>query len=158
MKRKKLRQLVKESIDNIDATRDGGMDYTSDHTRNSESGIPSMEDIKFEIDLLFEMVESLLYYQEGGDINYEQLSNILLSLHRKSKIDNVEEFFIDWVSSQKNNKLPNISSGSFLNGILSFDGLWSAYEGQLDADQQDKFNELWGEAYGYFKSKYRKEI
>ena len=88
----------------------------------------SEKEWKYELDLNIRMAARLIDHQAKGNANavWEDLVADLTYLQKKSKIPTQIKFFIDWVKSQEDNKLPNLSSGSFFTGLTDIDGLLSA--------------------------------
>ena len=88
----------------------------------------SEKEWKYELDLNVRMAARLIDHQAKGNANavWEDLVADLIHLQKKSKIPTQMKFFIDWVKSQEDNKLPNLSSGSFFTGLTDIDGLLSA--------------------------------
>ena len=88
----------------------------------------SEKEWKYELDLNIRMAARLIDHQAKGNANavWEDLVADLIYLQKKSKIPTQMKFFIDWVKSQEDNKLPNLSSGSFFTGLTDIDGLLSA--------------------------------
>ena len=88
----------------------------------------SEKEWKYELDLNIRMAARLIDHQAKGNANavWEDLVADLIHLQKKSKIPTQMKFFIDWVKSQEDNKLPNLSSGSFFTGLTDIDGLLSA--------------------------------
>ena len=88
----------------------------------------SEKEWKYELDLNVRMAARLIDHQAKGNANavWEDLVADLIHLQKKSKIPTQMKFFVDWVKSQEDNKLPNLSSGSFFTGLTDIDGLLSA--------------------------------
>ena len=88
----------------------------------------SEKEWKYELNLNVRMAARLIDHQAKGNANavWEDLVADLIHLQKKSKIPTQMKFFIDWVKSQEDNKLPNLSSGSFFTGLTDIDGLLSA--------------------------------
>ena len=88
----------------------------------------SEKEWKYELDLNIRMAARLIDHQAKDNANavWEDLVADLIHLQKKSKIPTQMKFFIDWVKSQEDNKLPNLSSGSFFTGLTDIDGLLSA--------------------------------
>ena len=88
----------------------------------------SEKEWKYELNLNVRMAARLIDHQAKGNANavWEDLVADLTYLQKKSKIPTQIKFFIDWVKSQEDNKLPNLSSGSFFTGLTDIDGLLSA--------------------------------
>ena len=88
----------------------------------------SEKEWKYELDLNVRMAARLIDHQAKDNANavWEDLVADLIHLQKKSKIPTQMKFFIDWVKSQEDNKLPNLSSGSFFTGLTDIDGLLSA--------------------------------
>ena len=88
----------------------------------------SEKEWKYELDLNVEMAARLITHQAMGnaDAVWEDLVADLIAMQKQSNIPGNIEFFIDWVKSQEDNKLPNLSSGSFFTGLTDIDGLLSA--------------------------------
>tara|TARA_B100001094_G_scaffold22030_1_gene18661 strand:+ start:707 stop:1165 length:459 start_codon:yes stop_codon:yes gene_type:complete len=98
---------------------------TEDYTKKKYTE----EEWKRELDLNVEMAKELLAYQKStpANQNWEDLTYDLIQLQKKSIITGSDiKYFIDWVKSQEDNKLPNQSSGSFFTGLTDVDGLLSA--------------------------------
>ena len=74
----------------------------------------SEKEWKYELDLNVEMAARLIDHQANGG-SWEDLTTDLIAMQERSIIDrSTISFFIDWVKNQEWNKLPNLSSGSFL--------------------------------------------
>lgn len=88
----------------------------------------SEKEWKYELDLNVRMAARLIDHQAKGNANavWEDLVADLIHLQKKSKIPTQMKFFIDWIISQEDNKLPNLSSGSFFTGLTDIDGLLTA--------------------------------
>ena len=73
----------------------------------------SEKEWKYELDLNVRMAARLIDHQAKDNANavWEDLVADLTYLQKKSKIPTQIKFFIDWVKSQEDNKLPNLSSG-----------------------------------------------
>ena len=97
---------------------------TEDYTKKKYTE----EEWKRELDLNVEMAKRLIAHQAMGnaDAVWEDLVADLMALQKQSIIPGNIKFFIDWVKSQEDNKLPNLSSGSFFTGLTDIDGLLSA--------------------------------
>ncbi len=85
----------------------------------------SKKEWKYELDLNVEMAAVLVDHQ-ANDGYWGYLVSSLISLQEKSKIPTMMGFFKEWIKSQEDNKLPNLSSGSFFTGLTDIDGLLSA--------------------------------
>ena len=81
-----------------------------------------------ELDLNVEMAKRLISHKAIGnaDAVWEDLVADLMALQKQSIIPGNIGFFKEWIESQKNNELPNRSSGSFFTGLTDIDGLLSA--------------------------------
>ena len=99
----------------------------------------SEKEWKYELDLNIRMAARLIDHQAKGNANavWEDLVADLTYLQKKSKIPTQIKFFIDWVKSQEDNKLPNLSSGSFFTGLTDIDGLLSA----MNFESEDEYGE-----------------
>ena len=88
----------------------------------------SEKEWKYELDLNVLMAAKLIDHQAKGNANavWEDLVADLVKLQEKSNIPTMMKFFKEWVEGEKNNKLPNSSSGSFFTGLTDIDGLLSA--------------------------------
>ena len=58
---------------------------------------------------------------------------------RLSKISQHFDWWEEWVQSNKNNKLPNSSSGSFFTGLTDLDGLLTAMNFDIENVYSDDF-------------------
>ena len=85
----------------------------------------SKKEWKYELDLNIKMAAILIDHQ-ANDGYWGYLVSSLISLQEKSKIPTQIKFFKEWIESQEDNKLPNLSSGSFFTGLTDIDGLLSA--------------------------------
>ena len=84
------------------------------------------EEWKRELDLNVEMAARLIDYQANGG-SWQDLMTDLIAMQKRSIITGSDiKFFIEWIESQEDNKLPNLSSGSFFTGLTDVDGLLSA--------------------------------
>ena len=84
------------------------------------------EEWKRELDLNVEMAARLIDYQANGG-SWQDLMTDLIAMQKRSIITGSDiKFFIEWIESQEDNKLPNMSSGSFFTGLTDVDGLLSA--------------------------------
>tara|TARA_Y100001980_G_C14462440_1_gene244086 strand:+ start:449 stop:832 length:384 start_codon:yes stop_codon:yes gene_type:complete len=92
----------------------------------------SKKEWKYELDLNVEMAAVLVDHQ-ANDGYWGYLVSSLISLQEKSKIPTMMGFFKEWIKSQEDNKLPNLSSGSFFTGLTDIDGLLSA----MNFDEED---------------------
>ena len=108
----------------------------------------TLDFIKDDIDIGFEMAKVLFKYQDGG-LTWEELKSTLIKLYLQGHNPEMVDFFESFVDNNKDNTLPNMSSGSFLNALLDFDGIMYNYEDQVDEPG------LWDEAHIYYKQKYR---
>ena len=75
---------------------------------------------------------------------------------RRSKIPTQFDFLEDYYKSQKNNELPNSSSGSFFTGLTDIDGLLSAMnfeEYDEETDEELYTNEEYDKAVAYHNLK-----
>ena len=88
----------------------------------------SEKEWKYELDLNVLMAAKLIDHQAKGNANavWEDLVADLVKLQEKSNIPTMMKFFKEWIEGEKNNKLPNSSSGSFFTGLTDIDGLLSA--------------------------------
>ena len=88
----------------------------------------SEKEWKYELDLNVLMAVKLIDHQAKGNANavWEDLVADLVKLQEKSNIPTMMKFFKEWIEDEKNNKLPNSSSGSFFTGLTDIDGLLSA--------------------------------
>ena len=123
----------------------------------------SEKEWKYELDLNVRMAARLIDHQAKDNANavWEDLVADLIHLQKKSKIPTQMKFFIDWVKSQEDNKLPNLSSGSFFTGLTDIDGLLSAmnFEEYSKETGEDLYtDEEYDKAQKYHTDKINNEI
>ena len=122
----------------------------------------SEKEWKYELDLNIRMAARLIDHQAKGNANavWEDLVADLTYLQKKSKIPTQMKFFIDWVKSQEDNKLPNLSSGSFFTGLTDIDGLLSAmnFESEDENGEELYTDEEYGVAQKYHTDKINQEL
>ena len=99
------------------------------------------EEIKYELDLSIEMARVLIAHQAKGEeyAVWEDLVAELKQINNKSKISQHFDWWEEWVQSNKNNKLPNSSSGSFFTGLTDIDGLLTAMNFEEDIYSDDEY-------------------
>jgi hypothetical protein len=108
-----------------------------------------IEDIKYEIDIAFDLAKELLRYQKE-EISWEEMKANMIKLMYKSNISKGhEDYFIEFIDINKDNKLPNSSSGSFFTALIDVDGIISNFEEETLSD------DVFDQAYDYFKQKRR---
>ena len=115
----------------------------------------SKKEWKYELDLNVEMAAVLVDHQ-ANDGYWGYLVSSLISLQEKSKIPTMMGFFKEWIKSQEDNKLPNLSSGSFFTGLTDIDGLLSAMnfeEYDEETDEELYTDEEYDEAQRYHTDK-----
>ena len=83
------------------------------------------EEWKSELDLNVRMAARLIDYQSYGG-SWQDLMDALMEMQNQSIIPSNISYFKEWIESQEDNKLPNMSSGSFFTGLTDIDGLLSA--------------------------------
>ena len=99
------------------------------------------EEIKYELDLSIEMARVLIAHQAKGEeyAIWEDLVAELKQINNKSKISQHFDWWEEWVQSNKNNKLPNSSSGSFFTGLTDLDSLLTAMNFDIENIYSDDF-------------------
>ena len=99
------------------------------------------EEIKYELDLSIEMARVLIAHQAKGEeyAIWEDLVAELKQINNKSKISQHFDWWEEWVQSNKNNKLPNSSSGSFFTGLTDLDGLLTVMNFDIENVYSDDF-------------------
>jgi hypothetical protein len=108
-----------------------------------------IEDIKYEIDIAFDLAKELLRYQKE-EISWEEMKANMIKLMYKSNISKGhEDYFIEFIDTNEDNKLPNSSSGSFFTALIDVDGIISNFEEETLSD------DVFDQAYDYFKQKRR---
>ncbi len=114
----------------------------------------SKKEWKYELDLNVEMAAVLVDHQ-ANDGYWGYLVSSLISLQEKSKIPTMMGFFKEWIKSQEDNKLPNLSSGSFFTGLTDIDGLLSAMNFDEEDDNGEELytSEEYDEAVEYHTNK-----
>ena len=122
----------------------------------------SEKEWKYELDLNVRMAARLIDHQAKDNANavWEDLVADLTYLQKKSKIPTQIKFFIDWVKSQEDNKLPNLSSGSFFTGLTDIDGLLSAmnFESEDENGEELYTDEEYEVAQKYHTNKINQEL
>ena len=128
----------------------------------------SWEEVKHELELNALMAARLIAHQAKGNAEavWEDLVADLMEMARRSKIPTQFDFLEDWYKSQKNNELPNSSSGSFFTGLTDIDGLLSAmnfeeeleFDGESDEDLYLYTDEEYDTAQKYHTDKINNEI
>lgn len=117
----------------------------------------SEKEWKYELDLNVLMAAKLIDHQAKGNANavWEDLVDDLVKLQEKSNIPTMMKFFKEWIEGEKNNKLPNSSSGSFFTGLTDIDGLLSAMNfEEVDEETGEELytDEEYDEAVAYHNS------
>ena len=99
------------------------------------------EEVKYELDLSIEMARVLIAHQAKGKeyAVWEDLVDELRRLNSKSKISQHFDWWEGWVEENRNNKLPNSSSGSFFTGLTDLDGLLTAMNFEIENVYSDDF-------------------
>ena len=99
------------------------------------------EEIKYELDLSIEMARVLIAHQAKGEeyAIWEDLVAELKQINNISKISQHFDWWEEWVQSNKNNKLPNSSSGSFFTGLTDLDGLLTPMNFDIENVYSDDF-------------------
>ena len=99
------------------------------------------EEVKYELDLNVEMARVLIAHQAKSKeyAIWEDLVAELKQINNKSKISQHFDWWEEWVQSNKNNKLPNSSSGSFFTGLTDLDGLLTAMNFDIENVYSDDF-------------------
>ena len=99
------------------------------------------KEVKYELDLSIEMARVLIAHQAKGEeyAIWEDLVAELKQINNKSKISQHFDWWEEWVQSNKNNKLPNSSSGSFFTGLTDLDGLLTAMNFDIENVYSDDF-------------------
>jgi len=76
-----------------------------------------------EIDLMIDMGHELMTHQEGK-LDFDELKRRLLELSNSSEyVAGYGSAFEEFIENNRDNDLPNQSSGSFLNALIDLDGL-----------------------------------
>ncbi len=76
-----------------------------------------------EIDIMIDMGHELMAHQEG-QFDFDELKRRLLELSNSSEYVGGESgFYEEFIENNRDNDLPNQSSGSFLNALIDLDGL-----------------------------------
>jgi len=99
------------------------------------------EEVKHELDLNVEMARVLIAHQAKSKeyAIWEDLVAELKQINSKSKIPQNLKFWEEWIHSNKNNELPNSSSGSFFTGLTDLDGLLTAMNFDIEDVYSDDF-------------------
>ncbi len=122
----------------------------------------SWEEVKHELELNALMAARLIAHQAKGREHavWEDLVADLMTMARRSKIPTHFDFLEDYYKSQKNNELPNSSSGSFFTGLTDTDGLLSAMnfeEYDEETDEELYTREEYDKAVAYHNAMIRQE-
>ena len=118
------------------------------------------EEWKSELDLNVEMAARLIDYQANGG-SWQDLMTDLIAMQKRSIITGSDiKFFIEWIESQEDNKLPNTSSGSFFTGLTDIDGLLSAmnFENEDENGEELYTDEEYEAAQKYHTDKINQEL
>ena len=118
------------------------------------------EEWKRELDLNVEMAARLIDYQANGG-SWQDLMTDLIAMQKRSIITGSDiKFFIEWIESQEDNKLPNMSSGSFFTGLTDVDGLLSAmnFENEDENGEELYTDEEYEAAQKYHTDKINQEL
>ena len=76
-----------------------------------------------EIDLMIDMGHELMTHQEGK-LDFDELKGVLLNMSKKSEyVAGYGSAFEEFIENNRDNDLPNESSGSFLTALIDLDGL-----------------------------------
>tara|TARA_Y100000593_G_scaffold89062_1_gene172452 strand:+ start:45 stop:449 length:405 start_codon:yes stop_codon:yes gene_type:complete len=76
-----------------------------------------------EIDIMIDMGHELMAHQEG-QFDFDELKRRLLELSNSSEyVGGGSGFYEEFIENNRDNDLPNQSSGSFLNALIDLDGL-----------------------------------
>lgn len=155
MKKSQLRKIIQNEIKLL-------KENTFDHLEVGDDSVTYNPKLKREIDLMMQSGEALLNYQWevwggakpsiqktsiplagsaadrriGEYEAWEPLRNELIELHNQSAIANPEGF-ADFIDRNKDNTLPNSSSGSFFNALIDIDGLLSAWDDMHDFSEEE---------------------
>ena len=128
----------------------------------------SWEEVKHELELNALMAARLIAHQAKGREHavWEDLVADLMTMVRRSKIPTQFDFLEDYYKSQKNNELPNSSSGSFFTGLTDIDGLLSSmnfeeeleFDGESDEDLYLYTDEEYDKAVAYHNAILSQEV
>ena len=129
MKLSELKELIKEEREII--------------TLNNPYGLMNLNDkAQVEIDITIEMGQALLddQYMKEGEIQYndfDALKQKLIFLSKRSDLQ-YGEAFAEFIEGNRNNTLPNSSSGSFFTALTDIDSLLGAmgYEDEKYSDEE----------------------
>lgn len=106
--------------------------------------------LRKEIDISGQIAQTYLNYKRG-DISFDAFVLNALDYHSDSVINpdpSVTGYFREFLESLRDR--PDTGSNSALNGIMDFDGLWSAFEGNLDVEDEEEADMLWTSSQRYF--------
>lgn len=78
-------------------------------------------------------------YEEIAKIQFLDCAKIEISKSIFAK----EEYFLEWLDGQFENKLPNNSSGSTMTALLDLDGIYSTFEDAIEEVGDDLGEELY---------------
>ena len=106
--------------------------------------------LKKEIDIAGQIAQTYLNYKRG-DISFDAFVLNALDSHSDSTINSdpsVTGYFREFLESLRDR--PDTGSNSAIEGIMDFDGLWSAIEDDLDVENEEEADTLWTSGQEYF--------
>jgi hypothetical protein len=113
--------------------------------------------LKKEIDIAYNIADLWTHYKKGA-INFNIFVERAVNNHMVSSINcdlGGHMYFLDFLYSLRYK--PSTGSGSAIEAIMDYDGIWSALESEwydeCSGDIESFLNHLYAEGYGYFKSK-----
>tara|TARA_R110000751_G_scaffold29912_3_gene76959 strand:- start:85 stop:498 length:414 start_codon:yes stop_codon:yes gene_type:complete len=106
------------------------------------------EILKIEVEIGVELAQHWNTYQElSKKEGYENIAKIQFMDCAKIEINKSlfaqEDYYLEWLEEQFENKLPNASSGSTMTALLDLDGIHSMFEDAIEEVGDDLNEELY---------------
>jgi hypothetical protein len=104
----------------------------------------SQETIKHEIKIGILQAKQLVRLQ-SKEINERQfISNVILLQETSEVFSDLahNEYWLEWIEEQLENKLPNLSSGSFMTALLDVDALLTGIGMEEDIYTEEEHQEM----------------
>ena len=104
--------------------------------------------LKIEVEIGVELAQHWKIYQElSKKEGYENIAKIQFNNCAKIEINKSlfaqEDYYLEWLEEQFENKLENASSGSTMTALLDLDGIYSIFEDAIEEVGDDLGEELY---------------